>query len=174
MEITNVFKDEREGILKFITNLPKDNCIRNFKRYTNLCPEDDFEKKYVNKLNNNLHMLGKTLLKNKYSKLSKEELLKEVIECYIESPYSFEAYCENGELDDFIDYMTDSLEEAYNFIKSYMGECYNELIDEIDSSKKQNEIKSYKKMIKEEENRIERSQKEIKSYKEKLVQLEEE
>lgn len=44
MEITNVFKDEREEILKFITNLPKDNCIRNFKKYTNLCPEDDFEK----------------------------------------------------------------------------------------------------------------------------------
>ena len=174
MEIKNVFKNEREEILRFITNLPKDSCIENFNKYLDLSPQGEFERRYINTLCNNLKKLGKKVLRNKYDKLSREELLEEIIEANMDAPYSYESYCDNGEFDEFIGNNTDNLEEAYKLIRDYMGECYNLLIAEIDSSKKQNKINNYKKMIEEKENNIKRYENDIKLYKEKLVQLGEE
>lgn len=174
MEINNVFKNEREEILKAITSLPKDNCMENFNKYLELSPEGEFERRYINALNKNLRDFAKKILNNRYNKLSKEELLNIAIEAYIDSPYSYESYRDNDEFDEFIENNTDSLDEAYELIRDYMGECYNILINEIDSSKKQREINNYKNKIKERENYIERYGEEVKKYKEKLVQLEEE
>lgn len=172
MEIKNVFKNEREEILRFITNLPKDNCIENFDRYLDLSPEGDFEKRYIDILNSRCRTLGQSILRNKYSKLSKEKLLEVAIDAHMEAPYSYEAYRDNNEFNEFIENNTDNLEEAYKLIRDYMGECYNILINEIDSSKKQNEIDKCKKMILDREKAIERYQKDLEKYKEELVQLE--
>lgn len=174
MEITNVFKNEREEILKAIINLPKDNCIENFDKYLDLSPEGEFERRYINTLSNNLTKFARKVLRNKYNKLSKEELLEEIIEANMDVPYSYESYCANDEFNEFIENNTDTLCEAYELIKEYMAECYYLLITEIESSKKQNKINNYKKMIEEKENNIKKYENDIKSYKEKLVQLGEE
>lgn len=171
MEINNVFKNEREIIRKAIASLPKDSCIENFDRYLDLSVEGEFERSYIKSLNDNLMKLANKILMNKYSKLSKEELLKVVIDSYIDAPYSCTSYIDNHEFYEFILDNTDSLDEAHMLIKDYMEKCYIELINEIDSSKKQNEINRYKNMIKEKENNIQRYEEDLRRYKEKLVQL---
>lgn len=133
MKIKNIFKNERKEMLKFITNLPEDNCIENFNKYLDSLSEDDFEKRYIYMLNIKYRTFVETVLKNKYNKMSKEKLIEIITEAYLESPYSYESFRDNN---DFIINNTDNLEEAYRLIRDYMGECYNLLIAEIDSSKK--------------------------------------
>ena len=171
MEINKIFKEERKEILEFITNLPEDNCIENFCSYLDSCPENKFEKEYVRKLNYNLRSFGKTILRNKYRNLSQEEMLDIIVDAYMECPYSYDAYRDNGEFEEFIEYNTTCQKEAYTIIKQYMIDIYNELIKTLDKTKAENEIESLKKMIAERESWLDRYNEDIQKYKEKLEKL---
>ena len=171
MEINKIFKEERKEILEFVTNLPEDNCIENFCNYLDSCPENKFEKDYVRKLNYNLRSFGETILRNKYKNLSQEKMLDIIVDAYMECPYSYDAYRNNGEFEEFIDYNTTCQREAYIFIKQYMIDMYNKLIKDLDKTKTEKEIEGLKKMIAERESTLNRYNEDIQKYKEKLEKL---
>lgn len=174
MLINDIFKNQKEEILKKIENLPVYNCINNFDKYLSQSPNDDFEYKYINLLCRNREDLAKKVISKYYSKLSKDELLEELIKANIDAPYSFESYFENNELTDFFSNHNHNDADAHELIKEYMLNQYNNLIAELELPAKEEKRNIIIKSIENIEKAIKDNKKELIDLRSKLVELDEE
>lgn len=149
MIINNIFTNKKEEILKAIETLPSHNCITNFVKYIDVKAEDKFEEMYVERLRRNIEDLAREVFKQKFSKLEKEELLKELIDANIEGPYTFICYYDNGEIEDFFNNNGYNDVDAHSLIKDYMLKEYNLLCDKLEMNLQEEKIDRINKVIEE-------------------------
>lgn len=171
MIINNIFTNKKEEILKVIEALPAHNCIENFIKYIDVKTEDKFEEMYVEKLKRNIEDLAREILRSKFSKLEKEELLKELIEANIEGPYTFICYYDNGEIEDFFSNNGYNDVDAHPLIKNYMLKEYNSLCDKLEKNHQEEKIDRINKTIEEKRRMLSLYEKDIADLKNQLEEL---
>lgn len=174
MEINKIFKDEKEGLLERIENLPVFNCIKNFESYLNVKADSDFERKYIIALDNNIIDLAKEIIIKHYESLSKEELLNKLVIAHIDSPYSFYSYYDNNELSEFFDNYGYNDADAHELIKEYMLNQYKILVNKLRLTNKEERMDSIVKSIEDIEKVIKDKQKKLIDLRNELVELDEE
>lgn len=174
MIINDIFKSKKEELLNGIENLPVHNCIHNFVKYLNEKPEDDFERKYISILWDDLESIARTIIAKHYKDLSKEDLLAKLVQANIDAPYAFSSYEDNNEIDEFFDNYGYNDADAHSIIKEYMITQYTLLVEKSEATAKEERKNAILKSIATAEDTIERYQKNLVEYRNELVQLDKE
>jgi len=164
MKINDIFKNEKNEILKGIENLPVFNCIDNFVQYIDQSTTDKFEQLYIRALREEIEDLGREVIKRELSSLKEDELMEKLVSAYIDPPYSFQSYYDNDELVDFFENNKLNDADAHPLIKEYMLRQYNILVQQLDMKSEEKSIISIQEKIAEKE-RI------LRNYEEDIVKL---
>lgn len=144
MKIDQIFINESENIKNRIENLPVENCITNYFEYLETSAEG-FEKAYIKKLSDR----AKKFIEKIEMINLKDKTIDEVRKMYVKMVWDgFYGFCEkpwNEIADDYIYYY--GSEKLYKYIKQEMKEALEELLDEMNTSRKDHKIAELRNKI---------------------------
>lgn len=149
MEMKNAFGLYEEKELRgIIEELPVLGCAKNFAKYLDTdtkTVESQLEKQLITKLRNNIdNIYVNYVMDRTYSKMSPEELLKEVRTLYM-SQYPIENE-ETSYILECIEDCNDS--EIHGYIKQVMSDTLDKIIEEATATERDKTIKSLKQQLK--------------------------
>lgn len=148
-EVFNNNKIEYNAILDVIEalNSEVEGVAHKFSTY--ICSEtaNSFEKQYIRELQKNINELAKTVLKDYFGGMNREELIKFSIDSLMDGPYSFESHYDNCEVGEFFEFYSNR--NYKTVIISYMKTTLNNLYTKLErdameekAQKEKNRIKS--------------------------------
>lgn len=140
LKINNIFIDSEEKIREGIAKFNALNCRSNYIGYLDSETDDEFERKYILRLNDNLEDLCIDLYKESINNLTEEGLREQLICNEGNGVYGVydrdnESLCEYVE-----NILTDK--EAYDIIKSHMEQTLDSMIKEANKTKLDKEIEA--------------------------------
>lgn len=180
-KIKEVFcKDNRiKEIEDTIFNLPVENCRESLFKYIMTEThkmENKFEKDYIYNLYHSIQdFIFNVNNEFVYKDMNRDELIRELNDNLIEGTYTIESMsCDN--FDGVLDHYSDK--QLYPFVKKFMFDNFNELLEKTELSKKEIEkkkllesIKTIEDNIKYNKEVIEKDEKRLKEKKEELQKL---
>lgn len=127
LKINNIFIDSEQNIREGIANFSMLNCRSNYTKYLESSSTDEFEKKYILKLNDELDKLCVELYKKSIKNLTEEELREQLI--WNERNGIYGIY--DRDTESLYEYLKDILtdKEAHEIIKSHMEEILDLMIE---------------------------------------------
>lgn len=140
MKIQEIFiKEESEVIREAVKNLPIEGCINKYFSYVDANGETDFEKKYINKLNNRFSNFISRIVKKTIETKTLEEMQDLYMDIVWDGFWSYENRDYYEIKDDIECYFKDK--DLHEEIKKELSEALKELLEELHATKAEEEIK---------------------------------
>ena len=157
MKIQEIFiKEESEVIREAVKNLPIEGCIDKYFSYVDSEGKTDFEKKYINKLNNRFKDFALKIRRRTIENKS----LKEMQDLYMDVVWDGIWCYENMEYyeikEDIEYYFKDK--DVHEEIKKELSEALKELLEELHATKAEEEIKTLTALLKSKKDNMARYQ----------------
>lgn len=167
---TLISQGTKDKILQLINKLPVQDCINFYCEYKTRSSNDIFEQKFISNLYNGTEEFAKLIIKKKYDKYSKEELMTIMQDLYIHGSYSLDSSMDNNEERLFYEsWFNDA--DLYELIKQELLNKFYETNKQLNLTKQEEEISLLKENIAINKSRIQRETKKLQEYEEQLAKL---